>query len=157
MNNKRLGRTATALAAVAAVFTFAACSSAADDVADEAKKVEQTLHDDVVKAYDATKNTFESLESEVSEDSRSLYDTAKSDLAALETRIDDAASTVGDEAVTTYRNIEHDLRRIAGNVDDFLHRVGSGLVEAEHAAWNSMKQGYHDVADAVTHVIDRLH
>jgi len=148
----RVMRTAFSLVLLATM-AFSASVAAEDPIG----QVEQALHDNVVAAFDNVSSTISDMEGNVSDVASSAFDTAKSDLEAIETRIGGAIDNVGDAAVREYREIQHGIQGVAGDADGFLHRAGHTLEDAEHDAWGTLQDGYHNVANSIDHVIDGLH
>ena len=139
--------------ALAATLAFSGAAAAQDDMVGQ---VEQTLHDDVVAAYDAVSTRISELEGTVGEAASGAIETAQADLEALRERLSGAVDSAGDEASREYREIQHGLEDIGGNVDDFLHEVGHTLEEAEHDALTAVQDGVETVANNIDHVIDQL-
>lgn len=144
------------------VFGLAACGSDDDDagivatVEADARAVEQEIHDDVVAAYEASKSAVESAEASVSDVTRATYDELASALDSIGDKIAGAESEVGDVARRAYREIEHDTRTLARKADQALHLVGHDIEAAEQAAWHSLQDAWHAVADFATHAVDSL-
>lgn len=156
----RIPTTLVAGLAVAGALSLTACDdleSAEQTVETDARKVEQELHDDVVAAYDEAAGFVSTAEGDISDAGRGAWDEITSDFAAIETRLDGAADKVGEEAEREYREIQHEVQSLIRRTDDFLHGIGHELEDVEHAAWSGLKEGYHDVADFIDHVVDRLH
>ena len=61
-------------------------------------QVEQTLHDDVVAAYEAVSTRIGEMEGTVSDAASGAIETAKGDLAGIESRLAGAVDTVGTDA-----------------------------------------------------------
>lgn len=131
----------------------AGCSSAEE----EAKKVEQTIHDDVVKAYDETEAFFASAEAKVEEGTEAAWAEAKSDFAALETELEKAKDFTGKEAILAYRGIQHALQEIHIEADTVLHSVGHTVDDVSGSVWHELKQSYRKVHNAIDHAVDDLH
>ena len=150
MKNRAIG-TASGLVLLATL-AFGSATFAQDTVG----QVEQTLHDDVVAAYEAVSSRIGELEGTVGDAASGAIDTAKSDLDAIGERLNGAVDKVGNEASRDYREIQHALEGIGGNVDDVLHEVGHTLEGAEHDALAAVQDGVANVANSIDHVIDSL-
>ena len=150
MKNRAIG-TASGLVLLATL-AFGSATSAQDTVG----QVEQTLHADVVAAFDAASSRISELEGTVSDAASGAIETAKGDLEGIESRLAGAVDTVGADASREYREIQHALEGIGGNVDDFLHQAGHTLEDAEHDALTAVQDGVSNVENSIDHVIDSL-
>ena len=151
MKNRAIG-TASGLVLLATL-AFGSATFAQDDTVGQ---VEQTLHDDVVAAYEAVSSRIGELEGTVGDAASGAIETAKSDLEGIGERLTGAVDNVGNEASRDYREIQHALEGIGGNVDDVLHEVGHTLEDAEHDALAAVQDGVADVSNSIDHVIDGL-
>jgi hypothetical protein len=143
-------RRASAIAALLVVLVGVAVAGCG--AADEAQKVEQAVHDDLVAVYNEAKDTFSSAETAIEEEAKDDYAAAKAEFEKLEPRILAAKDAVGDEAVREYREMQHVVHDLTHDANTVLH----GTENAGESAWHGIVEGWNSVHQEFDHVIDSL-
>lgn len=124
---------------------------------EEARKVEQALHDDIVTAYNETKDFLASEEQKVDAGTEQAWAKAKADFAAIEAKLEEAEDFAGKEAIRAYREIQHDLRALHHEAETVLHVAAHDIESAAESVWHGLKAGYQEVHDRIDHAVDDLH
>lgn len=151
-----LRRIGIASVGILAVVSLAACSSTETKAKSDVKKVDSSLHSDVVKAYDDAKADLDKVGDKISDVSKSAYDKSKKDLESLGGHLEDASSKVGDDAKRAYRDVQHDLDRFDREADRHMHNAAKDFTAGESDAWSDIKDDYHHVKDSIDNVVDKL-
>ena len=143
--------------AVLLMALFAIVAAGCSSTEEEAKQVEQAIHDDVVAAYGEASSFFSSAESKVEEGTEAAWAEAKSDFAVIEADLEKAKDLTGKEAIAAYRAIQHELHRLHIEADTVLHSVSHTVDDAAGSVWHELKQAYREVHNAIDHAVDDLH
>jgi ElaB/YqjD/DUF883 family membrane-anchored ribosome-binding protein len=151
--SRRWSVLAAGVAVISLALVAAGCSSAEEEV----KKVDQTIHDDIVRAYDEASSLLASAEGKVEEGTEAAWAEAKEDFDALEAKVAAAKDLAGKEAIAAYREIQHELHRLHIEADTVLHGAGHRVSDAAGSVWHEIKHAYRSVHNAVDHAVDDLH